>query len=137
MSKDNKMQMINGKSFKMRQTMSAPATETPIYDYPNHANLTRTTWFDQWTLAIAPDFNARVQVAMKRQNMRRHIIELLHESKAVRAKIKNLILLLKPEVKFYFRIVHDQIYIWRCHVKTITRQNSSKYMILSMKKYEF
>ena len=67
----------------MRETMSAPATETPIYDYPAHANLTRTTWFDQWTLAITPDFNARVQVAMKRQNMRKHIVELLHEAKEV------------------------------------------------------
>ena len=63
--------------------MSAPASETPIYDYPAHATLTRTTWFDQWTLALAPEFNGRVKVAMGRINMRRHIVELLHEARSV------------------------------------------------------
>ena len=67
----------------MRNKMSAPAIETPIYDYPNHATLTRTTWFDQWSLAIANEFNSKVSVAMKRTNMRRHIVELLHEAKQV------------------------------------------------------
>ena len=67
----------------MRETMSAPATTTPIFDYPRDWALTRTTWFDQWTLAIAPDFNARVATAMKRRNMRRNIIDLLHEAKEV------------------------------------------------------
>ena len=68
---------------QMREQMSAPATTTPIFDYPNHANLTRTTWFDQWTIAITPEFNGRVRTAMSRQNMRRNIIELLHEAKNV------------------------------------------------------
>ena len=67
----------------MRSQMSAPATTTPIYDYPAHANVTRTTWFDQWTIAMAPEFNSRVTEAMKRQNMRRNIVELLHEAKNV------------------------------------------------------
>ena len=67
----------------MRSQMSAPATTTPIYDYPNHANVTRTTWFDQWTIAMAPEFNSRVTEAMKRRNMRRNIVELLHEAKNV------------------------------------------------------
>ena len=66
--------------------MSAPAAETPIYDYPSHAKLTRTTWFDQWTLALAPEFNGRVNVAMRRINMRKHIVELLHEAKTVSSK---------------------------------------------------
>ena len=65
--------------------MSAPATTTPIYDYPSHANVTRTTWFDQWTIAMAPEFNSRVTEAMKRRNMRLNIVELLHEAKNVRS----------------------------------------------------
>ena len=67
----------------MREQMSAPATTTPIFDYPTDAVLTRTTWFDQWTMAIQPDFNARVQTAMKRKNMRKNIIGLLREAKNV------------------------------------------------------
>ena len=66
----------------MRTGMSL-ASKTPIYDYPNHATLTRTTWFDQWTLAIQPSFNSRVKAAMKRVNMRNNILELLHEAKQV------------------------------------------------------
>ena len=63
--------------------MSAPASNTPIFDYPNHANITRTTWFDQWTLAIMPDFNSRVNTAMKRVNMRANVIALIDEAKQV------------------------------------------------------
>ena len=59
------------------------ASKTPIYDYPTNATLTRTTWFDQWTLAIQPSFNAKVKAAMTRVNMRMNIIELLHEAKEV------------------------------------------------------
>lgn len=66
----------------MRNTMSL-ASKTPIYDYPNNATLTRTTWFDQWTLAIQPSFNNKVKAAMTRVNMRMNIIELLHEAKEV------------------------------------------------------
>ena len=66
----------------MRSQMSV-ASKVPIYDYPNNATLTRTTWFDQWTLAIKPDFDAKVNVAMRRTNMRLNIIELIHESKKV------------------------------------------------------
>ena len=69
--------------------MSAPATSTPIYDYPAHANLVRTTWFDQWTLAMAPEFNAMVTEAMKRKAMRREIIDLIHEAKSVSFTDKN------------------------------------------------
>ena len=67
----------------MREKMSAPATTTPIFDYPKDALLTRTTWFDQWTMAIRPEFNARVHTAMKRRNMRKNIIGLLREAKNV------------------------------------------------------
>ena len=68
----------------MRSQMSAPASTTPIYDYPEHATLTRTTWFDQWTIAMTPEFNSRVNTAMKRRAMRRNIIELIHEAIEVR-----------------------------------------------------
>ena len=67
--------------------MSAPATSTPIYDYPSHATLTRTTWFDQWTLAMTPEFNSMVAQAMKKQSMRREIVELIHEAKNVSLQI--------------------------------------------------
>ena len=58
--------------------------KTPIYDYPANATLARTTWFEQWTLAIKPDFDSKVNVAMRRTNMRLNIIELIHEAKKVR-----------------------------------------------------
>ena len=79
-----KKQFLKGSSFQMRSQMSAPASTTPIYDYPEHATLTRTTWFDQWTIAMTPEFNSRVNTAMKRRAMRRNIIELIHEAIEVR-----------------------------------------------------
>ena len=66
----------------MHKKMSL-ASQTPIYDFPNHATLTRTTWFDQWTLAIQPSFNTKVKAAMKRVNMRNNILELMQEAKTV------------------------------------------------------
>ena len=71
----------------MRKHMSA-ASKTPIYDYPSNATLTRTTWFDQWTLAIKPDFDAKVNIAMKRVNMRQNILDLIQEAKSVRSRFR-------------------------------------------------
>ena len=63
----------------MRNIMSA-ATSTPIFDYPDDATITRTTWLDQWTIAIKPEFNGKVNIAMKRTSMRHQIIDLLKEA---------------------------------------------------------
>ena len=79
------------KRLQMRNQMAA-ASKTPIYDYPNNATLTRTTWFDQWTIAIKPDFDAKVNMAMKRANMRQNILDLIREAKEVRSRFKNLFL---------------------------------------------
>jgi len=67
----------------MRNQMSV-TSKTQIYDYPANATLSRTTWFEQWSLAIKPDFDFKVNIAMKRTNMRHNIIELIHEAKTVR-----------------------------------------------------
>ena len=82
MSKDNCYHENHGHRFQMRSVMTAPIN-TPIYGFPNHASITGTTWFEQWSNAIMPDFNARVRIAMRRVNMRTQIIELINEAKTV------------------------------------------------------
>ena len=96
--------------------MSAPATTTPIYDYPAHANLVRTTWFDQWTIAMAPEFNAMVAEAMKRKSMRREIVDLIHEAKKVCFVFTDL----KSDNNIYelFRIAPPMTPIWNFQEKT-------------------
>ena len=86
--------------------MSAPATTTPIYDYPSHATITRTTWFDQWIDSIAPEFNTRVHVAMRRPNMRQNIFELIEEAEKVRLLYSNT-----DKVHKYFRAVSVRTFI--------------------------
>ena len=66
----------------MRNNMSV-TSKTPIYDYPANATVARTTWFEQWALSMKPEFDSKMNVAMKRTNMRHNIIELIHEAKEV------------------------------------------------------